>query len=364
MTTLRRFSVSWAPLLLVGACAQLIGLGDYEKGEEPNASDGGHGNDGSGGTPSGAKGGMEQAGDGSGGTAGVVAGRGGRPSTGGTGGMGGEGAADTDGGTDSGGTTGGTGRGGSAGSVQGGTGGSGGQGGSGGRAGSSGQAGMGAAGGGGGSPPCTEVTVTELIDQVIDRSGETHLVSYVFEINPGIGLASMQDRLEIQFWNGADYDGILTGMFPLGTGFEGNNSTCSRCFLGYQDPDASASLRKIFFQTGGTFTIDADSQQMDGFPDFTYADVTLREAVIDPNDFHSTIVPGGLCLHLTSGSFSLPPQWSCDATWLGDGECDCGCGVKDTDCTSDESATCDYCWCDESGDCTGFESPTKNWMCL
>ena len=205
-----------------------------------------------------------------------------------------------------------------------------------------------------------------LVDQVIDRSLAVHLVSYGFDISPGIGLSSTTDLLEIQFWNGDPYDGILTGEFPLGLGRDSNNSTCSRCIVAYQDPDATASLRKFFFQTEGTLTIDAASQQMDGFPTFTYSDVTLREATIDENDFHSTIVPGGACLHFESGSYSLPAEWNCPPDYQTDADCDCGCGVPDPTCMTDEDTACDFCWCEdpESSNCAGFESPTKNWMCL
>jgi hypothetical protein len=355
MTSLRRFSLSFAPLLLAGACAQIIGLSDYETGPEPNGSDGGQGNEGPGGTSSGAKGGVEQGGDAGGGTAGVL-GQGGRGGSGGSGGtaagMAGEGG---EGGMETGGTTGGGGRGGGAGGGQGGRGGMGGSGGSG---------GSGAVSGAGGSPPCTEVTAMTLVDQVIDRDGQPHAVSYGFRINPGIGLASTDDLLEVQFWNGDDFDGILTGMFPLDAQRDSNNSTCSRCLLGYQDKDASAGLSKVFFQTEGTLTIDASSQQMDGFPNFTYSDVTLREVTIDPNDGHSTLVAGGACLHFASGSFSLPPQWNCNPAWVNDGDCDCGCATKDPDCTSDDASVCEFCWCDDAEECPDFESPTKNWMCL
>ena len=50
MTPLRRFSITVAPFLVSGACAQLIGLSDYEKGEVTGAAgdgeDGGEGGDG------------------------------------------------------------------------------------------------------------------------------------------------------------------------------------------------------------------------------------------------------------------------------------------------------------------------------
>jgi hypothetical protein len=228
----------------VGACAQIIGLDDYEKGDHEVDNGGGEGNrvsGGAGGTVP--KGGGGAGGEDNAGTAGVLqggqAGRGGATAEGGAG-AGGEGGQSGQGGSDTGGTTGGGGA-------------------------SGGAAGSGGLSGSGGSPPCTDVTASmTLVDQIIERAVDQSFVSYVFRINPGIGLSSAEDLLTIEFWNGDPYDGILTGAFPLGVGRDSNNSTCSRCFLAYQDSDASASLRKTFFQTAGTLTIEESSQQMDG----------------------------------------------------------------------------------------------------
>ena len=41
------------------------------------------------------------------------------------------------------------------------------------------------------------------------------------------------------------------------------------------------------------------------------------------------------------------PSWTCDPTYYGDTECDCGCGVIDVDCNDDPSrAACAYNLCD------------------
>jgi len=44
MTPLRRFAITVAPFLVSGACAQIIGLSDYEKGEVTGSA--GDGDDG------------------------------------------------------------------------------------------------------------------------------------------------------------------------------------------------------------------------------------------------------------------------------------------------------------------------------
>jgi hypothetical protein len=104
---------------------------------------------------------------------------------------------------------------------------------------------------------------------------------------------------------------------------------------------------------------------MDGYPTFSYSDVTLREVTIDVNDGHSTVVPGGLCVHVATAAFSRAPAWSCDPTYMSDADCDCGCTVPDPTCANGNAAACDFCWCDQAGnDCPGFENPTQNWTCL
>ncbi|MFO0747168.1 MAG: hypothetical protein U1F43_16115 [Myxococcota bacterium] len=62
-----------------------------------------------------------------------------------------------------------------------------------------------------------------------------------------------------------------------------------------------------------------------------------------------------LCGFDTSGCLSdVPPfDWTCSATWYGDGDCDCGCGAQDVDCAGTADANeCDYCIaCPGSGTC-------------
>ncbi len=63
--------------------------------------------------------------------------------------------------------------------------------------------------------------------------------------------------------------------------------------------------------------------------------------------------------------------WTCDADWYGtDDGCDCGCGIVDPDCDDADIATCEYCDCDQSGSpvmCGATDStqcvPLTGWTC-
>jgi hypothetical protein len=62
----------------------------------------------------------------------------------------------------------------------------------------------------------------------------------------------------------------------------------------------------------------------------------------------------------------VPAGWTCSESFYGsfDG-CDCGCGVKDPDCTSNAATVCEYC--DGDGSCAlSCEDihPESNWLCL
>jgi hypothetical protein len=66
------------------------------------------------------------------------------------------------------------------------------------------------------------------------------------------------------------------------------------------------------------------------------------------------------------GTGGAPPGWVCIASYYGDTDCDCGCGVVDIDCTSPNVGACDYC--DNLGscsvdDCPGSIDPTNNGVC-
>lgn len=61
----------------------------------------------------------------------------------------------------------------------------------------------------------------------------------------------------------------------------------------------------------------------------------------------------------TTGSTTVPTGWICDPTYYGDLECDCGCGALDMDCADGTDASCsfDNCALGESVD------PAQNWLC-
>jgi hypothetical protein len=66
---------------------------------------------------------------------------------------------------------------------------------------------------------------------------------------------------------------------------------------------------------------------------------------------------------------SAPAGWTCIDEWYGDGGCDCGCGVQDSDCADATVAVCVYCG--EVGACTDLGAacpaninPTDNSQCI
>jgi hypothetical protein len=58
--------------------------------------------------------------------------------------------------------------------------------------------------------------------------------------------------------------------------------------------------------------------------------------------------------------------WTCDPAYQGDGYCDCGCGVTDSDCYDSSLSSCDYC--DAPGDCDPGDcstiDPNDNAVCI
>ena len=58
--------------------------------------------------------------------------------------------------------------------------------------------------------------------------------------------------------------------------------------------------------------------------------------------------------------------WTCDPSYEGDGYCDCGCGVTDSDCYDGSLSSCEYC--DAPGDCDPGDcstiDPNDNAVCI
>jgi hypothetical protein len=61
-----------------------------------------------------------------------------------------------------------------------------------------------------------------------------------------------------------------------------------------------------------------------------------------------------------------PPGWTCAPEYYGDMECDCGCGVIDSDCADATVASCQYC-ADRGScsteECPGTINPADNAIC-
>jgi hypothetical protein len=198
-----------------------------------------------------------------------------------------------------------------------------------------------------------------------DVSQAPDLVDYDYRIN-AIG-GSSPDYVYVEFYGpGVDptFDGDKKGSFTLGSGKEANFETCARCVLAEQDSGGSGDA--LFFASGGTMVIASGSDQMHGFPTVTFSDVTLVEVTLDDTTSVSTPVPNGRCLHLASGSMSFPSAWTCDPDYYAaDDGCDCGCGVRDGDCTNGTVNACEFCHCSgDQADCsvTSVRS-TNNALC-
>lgn len=338
--------------LLLAACGQLIGLSDYEEvegdasgrgGKGGGAGNGGSsGKGGSAGSSSGAAGDTGEGGAGAlgggpaGGTSGDsgTAGESGSSGVGGTGGAGGEGGASA--GSDSGG---------SAGSDSGGS------------------AGIdGGSGGEGGAPArnCTEITAGTVV-VAYDSHEAPSITRYYTELTSPLATADL-DYLNVEFYDGGSFDGGLIGTFDLGTSSETQYASCARCVLVFQD-DTSVD-GKLFFQESGTLVVEPSSDQMNGLPDVRLENVTLIEVTI-ADDFTSTPVPGGDCVHIEEATLTRETNevlWSCRPSWYGDSLCDCGCLTPDPDCSVPTSDACpaEYgCWCPEGQTCNA----ESNWLC-
>jgi hypothetical protein len=350
MTRLPRLGTLLLSSFLLGACAQLIGLSDYETVDED--SDGGEDN------RAGKGGGGGKAGAGSGGAG-----------QGGTGGKAGGGAAGSGGTGGSVGGEAGAGAGGDAGDA--GSSGSGGAGeaGEAGEAGAGGQSGSGTGGGGvsggggtggGGTGGCVEITALTYTEGNLDHSDPTFMNTvYRHTTSPNVGTAP--GIVDFEFYQGTAVDGAAVGTFTLGgeTGIDSNYETCARCLHGYSDGDTVQ-----YFATAGTMVIDSASDQLNGYVNLSITDVTMREVTIDGN-FHSTVVEGGRCMHVTYLDIVARLGWTCDQDFYGDTECDCGCGVPDIDCATNYGGACLYC--EMPGSCGNYNcsniNPTDNSNC-
>jgi hypothetical protein len=342
--------------LVLAACGQLIGLGDYEE-VEGNAS-------GSGGKGGGAgKGGSSS---GKGGSAGSSSGAAGETGEGGAAAVGGG----TTGGTSGDSGTAGSGESGSPG-VGGTIGGSAGEGGtsagsdSGGSGGTDGGTGGtdGGSGGQGGGPVrnCTEIAPGTVV-VAYDRHEAPSFVSYYTEIDSPLAFADL-DYVKMEFYDGGGFNGGSVGTFDLGTAEEAQYQTCARCLFVHQN-DTQGNL-KLFFQESGALIVQSSSDQMNGTIDVQLQDVTLIEVTVEDATALSTPVENGDCVHIEQATLTWTmsePTWSCYPSWQGDAYCDCGCLVQDEDCSAPTSDVCPAeqgCWCPDEDACNA----ESNWLC-
>jgi hypothetical protein len=328
MNRVLRLPSLFSAILLVGACQQLIGLGDYES-VDSDEEGGGGGKGGAGGATGGTSGK-----GGKGGSAGSgVGGSSGKGGTGGKGGTSGRGGSTSEGGE-------------SGMGAEGGSGGSnGGKGGSSGRGGGSSGSGNAGTGGSGGKSGCSEITLQGVVGMEIDPP-DPSFRSAVFDVAIQQQLVGgAEDFVGFQFYSGDNFDGQQPGSFELGTGVDDNYATCGRCVLVERDAAAVGSAGNTrFYATSGTLDIDDGSEHMDGRPSLTISDVTFVEVTIDPDTYVSTPVEDGDCYHVASYSLELPtPSWDCPATSWGDNICDCGCGIPDLECSSPQVGACESC---------------------
>jgi hypothetical protein len=249
--------------------------------------------------------------------------------------------------------------------------GGGGKGGAGGSAGKAGGGGTAGASGTAGSSACTPITISDPIAQ-FDGTFRTVIAA---DVSPTLGDPALPDLFHLEFY--PDLGGDETGTITLGTGEEADYETCGQCVIIAQDIE-DQTPQTYYFATAGTLTLTSGAQQLNGYPQGTLRNVTLREVTVDAATYHSTIVPGGACLTLANGDAAVNidppvPGWlDCGADWYGDGDCDCGCGAVDIDCSGAAASACDYCWCDSDphadpldGSCDGSNgvNTTNNGVC-
>jgi hypothetical protein len=94
----------------------------------------------------------------------------------------------------------------------------------------------------------------------------------------------------------------------------------------------------------------AQCESCNGFGSCNLAECPGR---IDPADVATCLPP--------------PDEWTCTAAAYGDGKvCDCGCGIRDSDCPSTEVAVCEACATNgscASGPCPSALAPDDNTRC-
>ena len=137
------------------------------------------------------------------------------------------------------------------------------------------------------TPSCAQLT---LGGAVLDAQGFSMFAADL--TGQQLGAAVGFDELELFF-----FDDAASGVIDLGSPFNSNWATCTECVLIELDWDGPAP--RHFFQTSGTMTIAPASNLEDGPFTVGIDGLNLVEVSYDPNDGHTTPVPGGACIDVT-----------------------------------------------------------------
>lgn len=151
-------------------------------------------------------------------------------------------------------------------------------------------------------------------------------VRYRARIRPDVEMRPFDLYLEFNRYGDTTY----TGTFPLGEGHDANFGGCAHCVAAFY----GTMISRGYFASAGTLTLNADP--FDLRLDAVLENVTLIEVTIEGEALESVPVPNGRCITFdrieVSRAFA-PPGWTCNDDEYGDGaECDCNCGIVDSDC--------------------------------
>lgn len=178
-------------------------------------------------------------------------------------------------------------------------------------------------------PACTAITLgAQDISGVSDIAGVWHA-----PVTTDLGDGG-DPILQMEFWD-LDAGGPTVGDNDLSAAPNDDYATCTSCFI-VISPNADGSAQRLFFQRTGNVNLTEDPAMTHNLAGTLDTGVILEEVEID-NQFHSTPVPGGQCLTVTTATAlahdAIPNAWTCpDTAWTDGAACDCVCGVSDPDC--------------------------------
>ena len=164
--------------------------------------------------------------------------------------------------------------------------------------------------------------------------------SVTFEAEANMGDPALDDKLMITFReDDSGRPGFMPGTYDLGAYPNSNYSSCIECVRLFQDY-AENGYKKTFFQKSGTLKIDSDLyQNIAGTISAKFVEVT-----IDPDTDVSTVVEGGECYEIESGSFdSGLCKPDCTGKVCGSNGCRGTCGsCGDLACSADQTQCVPY----------------------